>query len=111
MMKAESLILVITTIPNKTTAEDISRKLLQDGLAACIQIEKEVSSHYRWQGELVIENECRLTIKSTASQWNAIKQFIGQCHPYEIPEIVKVNIDECSDNYRNWIASQTKQNL
>lgn len=109
MSTTESLILVLTTVSTESSANEISQKLLEDGLAACIQVEEKVRSHYRWQGKLIIENECRLAIKSIDSRWKSLRKSLEECHPYEIPEIIKVNIDDCSDDYRRWIISQMTQ--
>ena len=108
MDNPSELILVITTVKSHSSAENIADELLKQRIAACIQIEEEVNSTYRWDGQTVTEKECRMTIKSIRAKWPDIKTVVDRLHPYEVPEILKIEVSDCSEKYRQWILSEIK---
>ena len=101
-------ILVVTSVGSHSDAENITDRLLEMRLAACVQIDPKVISHYRWQGEVKKETECRMTIKSTESRWIELKQHLEMLHPYDVPEIIKVSVEDCVTDYQHWVHSETK---
>lgn len=62
-----------------------------------------ITSIYEWQGELQRDPEQLLLIKSRSDKFEDIKQTINKLHPYELPEIIAVSIDNAAPNYLNWI--------
>lgn len=111
MTESDQVILVITSVDSESTAEQLAEKLLRMRLAACIQIDSKVVSKYWWQGTLRKENECRLTIKSTERHWIAINNNLERYHPYDVPEIIKIPVTVCSGAYKDWVMSETNQQM
>ncbi len=84
--------------------------LVNEGLAACIQIQSSVTSIYRWEGKTMTENECLLSIKSTRSAYPALQKKILSLHPYDLPEIIAINIADGLPDYLRWIEESTCKN-
>lgn len=97
--------LIYCTCPNQETAEQIARQLVSDKLAACVNILPGVSSIYQWQGEIETAQEHLLLIKSQQARYAAIEAAIKVIHPYQVPEIIAVAIDNGSTEYLQWIDS------
>ncbi|WHZ12808.1 MAG: hypothetical protein OJF60_003249 [Burkholderiaceae bacterium] len=98
--------LVLTTVAGMDQAQDLARAIVEAGLGACVQIDA-VRSIYRWEGRLCDEPECRLTIKTRSAQYEALARFIAEHHPYQLPEIVRLDLTDGSAAYLRWIAGQT----
>ena len=96
---------VITTVPSEEVGKGIAQKLLDDKLAACVQIGGPVTSCFRWQGKVETEREFRCTIKTTAAAFARVATVIRQLHPYELPEITKLMVD-ASPEFASWVAEQ-----
>ena len=95
----------MTTCPaGGDVAESMSRELLENGLAACIQ-EMPIMSNYRWKGEIHRDAEVLLFIKGRAADFDRIKEAILRLHPYELPEIVSVPITAGLDRYLEWLSN------
>lgn len=107
MAEAHSLVLVITTVESATDASSLARSLVDQSLAACVQIDGPIISHYRWAGEVESKNEFRLMIKASFSTWPRLKEKLVKQHPYEEPEIVMLAVDDATDGYRDWVIHQT----
>jgi len=97
--------LIYCTCPNQETAELIARHLVAGKLVACVNILPGVSSVYEWQGQIETAQEHLLLVKSRTDRYAAIETAIKAIHPYEIPEIIAVAIDNGSKDYLQWIDS------
>lgn len=97
--------LIYCTCPNQDIAELIARQLIDERLAACVNILPGVTSVYEWEGQIEFAQEHLLLIKSQASRYPAIEKTIKSLHPYQLPEIIAVEIDRGSKEYMNWIDS------
>ncbi|MGI9471070.1 MAG: divalent-cation tolerance protein CutA [Rubripirellula sp.] len=107
MSDPTGLILVISTVESAEDAASLARTLVDRGIAACVQIDGPITSHYRWQGKLHQSAEYRLMIKTTSDRWPDLKLDLDQMHPYDEPEIILLPIAEASTGYRDWVVSQT----
>ncbi len=85
--------IIYCTCPDNEVANEISKALVQNKLAACVNILPNITSIYEWQGELQRDQEQLLLIKSRSDKFEDIKQTINKLHPYELPEIIAVSID------------------
>jgi periplasmic divalent cation tolerance protein len=94
----------MTTVESEQQAEDLTQRILEEKLAACIQIHK-IRSRYWWNGKIENSDEYLLSIKTRASMFSDLSNFIKQNHPYEIPEIVQIPITGGSDKYLEWMES------
>ncbi|QSX29622.1 divalent-cation tolerance protein CutA [Shewanella cyperi] len=106
-MQDQYALLVLTTCPDKDTAVSIADVLVQEGLAACVQISAPVQSVYRWQGKVCIETEVQLFIKCHTSGYDALQQRLLSLHPYELPEIIALKLDRGLPGYLDWIKETT----
>lgn len=95
-----------TTTATEQEAHALARHLVEQRLAACVQVSGAIRSVYRWQGEICEANEVRLTIKSLERLKNQLIQAIESLHSYDTPEIVISNIADCSPKYGQWLRQQ-----
>ena len=107
MSKSNNLIIVITTTDQKQIADKITQELLQQKLAACIQIE-QVISHYIWQNKKEETLEYRLQIKSLSTKYKDIEAYIRRYHNYDLPEIIAYEVTHCREEYAQYIAENIK---
>ncbi len=102
----KNALLIITTAPDDTNAELIANTLVEQGLAACVNILPGMRSIYKWQGKLERGHEQLLLIKAQQSGYSAIEKQIEALHPYELPEIIAVSIDAGLPAYLDWIGGR-----
>ena len=98
--------IALTNCPNMTVAETLASALVDNSLAACVNILPGVTSIYKWEGERVKEQECTLLIKTREDIYPALEAFIQAQHPYELPEIIAVPIRMGSNGYLSWLDQQ-----
>lgn len=94
------------TYPSAETAEKTGMELVNQRLAACVQIDGPITSIYRWQNKTEKEKEWRLTIKTKAALFTSVKDVIRSCHPYEVPQIIAIPVTHGFDAYLNWIDQE-----
>ena len=99
--------IVLTTVASEEHAAQLARQIVEARLAACVHIEN-IHSIYRWQGAVEDEPEWRLVIKTRADRFAELEQFIKAHHPYETPEIVRIDITDGSEAYLRWIDDCVK---
>jgi periplasmic divalent cation tolerance protein len=95
--------IVLTTCPDAETADRIARTLVEEGLAACVNVLPPMHSIYRWRGKIETANEQLLIIKGAQARLAAVMDRIRALHPYELPEIVAVPIAEGLPDYLAWL--------
>lgn len=101
--------LVLCTCPDQTSAQAIAEQLIDQRLAACVNIVPGITSIYQWQGKRETAQEHLLLIKTSIEAYNALEQTLTDLHPYELPEIITVPIERGLNTYLNWISEQTMQ--
>jgi periplasmic divalent cation tolerance protein len=97
-------VMATITAPNPETAERIARRLVEERLAACVQIVERIRSIYRWQGKVHEEPEVLLLVKTAEPQVPRIAALLQEIHPYEVPELAAVPITSGSSAYLQWLA-------
>jgi periplasmic divalent cation tolerance protein len=97
--------IILCTCPDNATAEKIAHLLVTDKLAACVNILPGVTSIYRWHEQIETAQEHLLLIKANKTRYQAIEKTIKKYHPYELPEIIAVPIDNGLPEYLHWIDS------
>lgn len=100
-------LLILTNCPDEDCANAIALALVEERLAACVNILPRVQSVYRWQGAIESATEIPLLIKSTASAYPALEKRLAELHPYELPEIVALPVGQGLPAYLNWLAEET----
>ena len=102
-MAEKKHIIALNTCPDENVASNIATKLVENDLAACVNIIPAIKSVYRWQGKIEQDNEVLLIIKTRKDVFNRLETLIREHHPYELPEIVAVPIDTGLKEYLNWM--------
>ena len=100
--------LILTTVPNRETAERIAHVLVESRLAACVHIVPGLRSIYRWQGTVETADEVQLVIKTSAARYRVIEETIRCHHPYELPEILVVPVADGLPAYLRWVADSSQ---
>ena len=98
------VVLMLTTWPDKTAAEQAAKTWVNKKLAACVNILPAMLSIYHWDGKTISDNEHQLLIKTTQKNSDALKQAILEAHPYECPEILILPVNGGHQDYLNWIT-------
>lgn len=100
------VIQVQTTTDQQELALAIARDLVENRLAACVQIGGPITSVYRWSGQVETATEWICTIKTSGELYDAVEQRIRRLHSYDEPEIVAGPITRLSDGYLRWLQTQ-----
>lgn len=103
-MENQAYSLVLSTYPGEETAQQFAKRIIEEQLAACVNVLPEMVSIYQWQGKLEQGRECQLLIKTEKTKLEPLFQFIQENHPYELPEIVEVPISSGLPAYLSWIS-------
>jgi periplasmic divalent cation tolerance protein len=99
-------IIIISTYPNKKSITATANDLVQNKIAACVNITK-ISSIYSWQGKIVNSSEYLALFKTTQKNKKSLKEKIKASHPYDIPEIAEIDITSINKSYLNWLVEST----
>jgi periplasmic divalent cation tolerance protein len=100
-------ILVISNLPDRDSAEKLAALLVEQRLAACVNLLAPCTSVYRWQGKVETANEIPVLIKTTRERYAALESAIRAHHPYELPEIIAVSLSAGLPAYLEWIKTET----
>jgi periplasmic divalent cation tolerance protein len=95
--------LIFSTCPNARVAKKLATTLVKERLAACVNIVPGMRSIYRWQGNVETAGEVLMIIKARAADYPRIEKRLRALHPYELPEILAVGIQNGLDAYLRWI--------
>jgi len=98
------LILILTTMPDDDRAALLARTLVDEGLAACVNVHGPMTSTYRWKGAVACEAERQVVIKSTRARLGALEARVRALHPYQLPEFVVLDA-QASEAYAAWVNS------
>ena len=104
---ATDTLLALCTCPDEPTAQRLAHGLVDQRLAACVNILPGIESVYRWDGTVKSDAEILLLIKTTAERWDALEALIREQHPYELPEIVGIPVTRGLAPYLDWITDET----
>lgn len=96
--------IVLTTCGSDEEAGRIAQYLVENGLAACVNVIPQIKSIYRWQGNVESEQEWLLLVKTTADKFAAVRDAIRDLHSYELPECIAIPVEDGSAKYLEWIA-------
>ncbi|WP_163336709.1 divalent-cation tolerance protein CutA [Desulfopila sp. IMCC35008] len=99
-------LIVQTTVETKQNGQQLADSLLRKRLAACCQISGPIESRYWWQGEIEHSPEYLLSLKTFSSLFVKVEQLIAEEHPYDVPEIIAMEITNISASYRNWMKEE-----
>ena len=101
--KTHPVLSVVTTVGSREDAQRLARQIVDQRLAACVQIDPGLTSLYRWEGALCEEPEVRLTIKTLPDRAAALQALFVRHHPYRLPQFL-ATVMTASEGYAQWVA-------
>ena len=101
-------IVVLSTVPDQKSAEKIAAALVEDRVAACVNLVPGLTSIYRWEQQVKREPECLLVIKSSADRFEDLRKLLRSLHPYETPEILALRVSHGDPAYLRWLTENTQ---
>ncbi|MCL4402776.1 MAG: divalent-cation tolerance protein CutA [Acidobacteria bacterium] len=101
-------IVVLSTCGSTEEAEKIARELVENRLAACVNVISGVHSVYRWQGAVESATEALLLIKSSRDRFESLCGALQKMHSYQVPEVLALSVVEGSANYLNWLEGELR---
>jgi len=103
-----SVLVAYCTCPDATSADALARALVDERLAACVNVVPGVLSTYRWKDAVQCDAELLLIIKTTRARFAALRERLPALHPYELPELVAVEAVDGLAPYLSWVADETR---
>jgi periplasmic divalent cation tolerance protein len=102
-----ALRVVLLTAPDAAIAEGLARSLVEERLAACVNLVPGVRSVYRWQGQVEDASEVLLVVKTRADRSAALAARVRELHPYELPEVLELAVAGGSAEYLAWVRKES----
>ncbi len=102
-MSPTDVVLILTTVPDDDRAEVFARTLVDEQLAACVNLHGPMRSLYRWNGKVESDAERQIVIKTTRGRVGDVEARLRTLHSYELPEFLVVAVDGGSEAYLGWV--------
>ena len=109
MNRAEKGIILLSTFSDEQSARELSKKALEQRLCACVNYTK-IRSLYLWKGKQEDQEEVLALFKTTKTRLRELKKAILENHPYEVPEVIELQMTDVSKSYLSWLVSETLPN-
>ncbi|MFN3284964.1 MAG: divalent-cation tolerance protein CutA [bacterium] len=103
------MLVCLVTAPHPEDAHRIARALVEERLAACVNVVPGVRSVYRWQGAVEEAGEVLLVVKTTRQRFPELRDRIAALHPYQVPEVVSLPVEDALPAYRAWVEESVAQ--
>lgn len=94
---------VLVTAPDGDTAERLGRLLVEERLAACVNVVPAITSIYRWEGRVESDQETLLVIKTSTGGFETLRRRVVELHPYDTPEVLALDVRNGSREYLDWV--------
>jgi periplasmic divalent cation tolerance protein len=101
-------IVILVTARSELEAEKISQTLVEEKLAACVNIVRGIDSVFVWQGKMCRENEMLLIIKTRCDLFDSLLARVKSIHSYAVPEVIALPIIKGSEDYLRWMRESTR---
>lgn len=101
---AAPVMVVLTTVPSPEEGERIGAAVVSEGLAACANVVSGVSSIFRWKGAIEREREALVIMKTTRDAVKSLRERLVELHPYELPEVIELDVASGHKPYLAWVA-------
>jgi periplasmic divalent cation tolerance protein len=101
-------IVLISTCASEEEAERIARLLVEQRLAACVNVIPGIRSYYRWKGAVETAGECLLLVKSSRDLFDSLTAALEKAHSYEVPEALALAIVDGAANYLHWLGGNLR---
>ena len=98
---------VLCTVPDAERGADLARTLVEERLAACVNLLPGLRSIYTWKGRVEDDAEALLVIKTRPDLFEALRERLAALHPYDVPEIVALEVGACHGPYLDWVREST----
>lgn len=108
--KTEAIV-VFMTAPTREEAERLAEMLVNQRLAACVQLLPEITSFYHWQGKVERDSETLILAKTTTDKFGELERTVRENHSYTTPEIVAVPASDVSAPYLRWLVEETSEKI
>jgi periplasmic divalent cation tolerance protein len=99
--------LVLTTLPNADAAAEMAKSIVEERLAACANLFPALRSIYRWQAKMEDQNEVLVLFKTRQEHFDRLRSRILELHPYEVPEVLAIPVEQAYQPYLEWLARET----
>jgi len=109
--RSEQAVRVVLCNCSPQESAGLGRQLVEEQLAACVNIVAGVTSTYEWKGEMRERAEHTLVIKTTEARYEALKQRITELHSYEVPEILAFSCSDALSTYAQWVYEQVSDQV
>ena len=100
---SEEFVIAFSTFPDRETAQKIARELVENAIVACANLVPSMESIYFWKEKVETSAEVFAIFKMTAARYSEFELRLRELHPYDVPEIVRLNISAGSADYLRWI--------
>ena len=107
-MTANEALVVLVTAGSTEEAERIARALVEERLAACVNLVPGIRSIYRWEGKIADDGEILLVAKTRRDSFAALERRVRELHSYEVPEVLALAVTDGSAPYLDWLAEAVK---
>lgn len=104
MTEPSSFVIVLTTFPVDQDPTALARTLVEERLAACVNVLPPMQSVYRWEGKVEQASEHQLVIKTTVSRVEMLKRRLSDLHPYTVPELLVLTVSDGAEAYLRWLS-------
>ncbi len=101
-----SAVVVLSTVSSLEEGRRLARALVDQRLAACVNLIPKVESIYRWQGVVESAEEVLLVVKTTPARFAELRERIAELHSYDVPEILALPVMDGSASYLEWLSGQ-----
>lgn len=102
------VVIVLTTVPDGDLGDTIARALVEERLAACVNVHPAMTSVYRWEGRVAQERERQLVIKTTRDRVGPVQARVAELHSYDLPEFLVLPVADGSAAYLGWVAEAAR---
>lgn len=102
-MNAPDAVVVLVTGPDADTLDALAENVVHEGLAACVNVIPAVRSVYRWEGDVVRDDEALAVLKTVRGALEGLRERIGELHPYDVPEFLVLPVESGARAYLDWI--------
>jgi periplasmic divalent cation tolerance protein len=102
-MSGAGALMVLVTVPSVEVGRDLARALVDERLAACVNVVPEVTSIYRWQGQREETQEALLIVKTGPARYEALERRVLELHPSSVPEVLALSVERGAPRYVQWV--------
>ena len=102
----DSIYLIITIVAKQEDAKKLADLAIEKNMVGCVQIQSQCISIYRWQGQIETATEFPVHFKTNEANKQALMSLLKQSHPYDVPEIICIKVDEVESEYADWLNAQ-----